>query len=84
MKIDAYIYPKFGLVPSICFKILSGNDILMIIKGHNPVINLRKLTRKNANLEVVKVKAYAKFDQIPSIRSQDIERKRNSDNNQEP
>ena len=31
---------------------------------------------------MVKVNAYANFDQIPSIRSQNIDRKRNSDDNQ--
>ena len=43
--------------------------------------NLWKLTHNNLNLELVKVNAYAKFDQIPSIRLQDIEQKQNSDNN---
>ena len=38
----------------------------------------------NANLDVVKVNAYAKFDQIPSICSQDIEWKQNPHDNQEP
>ena len=38
----------------------------------------------NPNLYVVKVNAYAKFDQVPSIHSQDIEWKQNSDDNQGP
>ena len=38
----------------------------------------------NPNLDLDKLNAYAKFDQIPSIRSQDIERKRNFDNNPGP
>ena len=38
----------------------------------------------NPNLDVVKVNAYAKFDQIPSISSQDIERKQNPSDNQGP
>ena len=38
----------------------------------------------NPNLNLVKVNAYAEFDQIPSIYSQDIERKRYFDNNQGP
>ena len=42
------------------------------------------MTRDNPNLVLVKVNAYAKFDNIPSIRSQDNERKRNSDINQGP
>ena len=36
-----------------------------------------KLMRNNPSLELVKVNAYAKFGHIPSIRSQDIERKCN-------
>ena len=38
----------------------------------------------NPNLDVVNINAYAKFGQIPSICSQDIERKRNYDINQGP
>ena len=49
------------------------------IKGHNSVRNLRILTRNNANLDLVNINVYSKFGQIPSIRSKDIERKRNSD-----
>ena len=40
--------------------------------------------RNNPNLDQVKVNAYAKLDQILSIRSQDIERKLKSDVNQGP
>ena len=40
--------------------------------------------RNNPNLDLVKVNAYAKFDRIPSVCSQDIVRKRNFDNNQGP
>ena len=67
-------------------KILSGNEILTITKGHNSVVNLRKWTGScnNPSLNVVKVNAYAKFDQIPSIRTQDIERKQNPHDNQGP
>ena len=56
-------------------KILSGNEILTSIKGHNSVINLRKLTRNIPNLDIVNINAYAKFGQIPSTHSQDIEQK---------
>ena len=45
------------------------------------VINLRKLTHINPNLDLVNINAYAKCGQIPSICSQDIERKQNSDKN---
>ena len=55
---------------------MSENEILTLIEGHYSVVNLRKLTRKTHNLDVVMVNAYAKFDQIPSIRLQHIERKR--------
>ena len=40
--------------------------------------------RNNPNLDVFNIIAYAKFGQIPSIISQDIEWKRNSDSNQGP
>ena len=40
--------------------------------------------RNNPSLELVKVNAYAQFDQIPPICSQAIERKQNFDINQEP
>ena len=56
-------------------KILSRNEILTSIKGHNSVINLRKLTLNNPNIDLVNINAYAKFGQIPSICSQDIEQK---------
>ena len=36
------------------------------------------------NLDVVNINAYAKFGQIPSICSHDLERKRNLDINQGP
>ena len=65
-------------------KVKAGNKILTITKGHNSVVNLRKLTCNNSNLDLVKVKAYAKFDQIPSISPQNIEQKQNFDNNQGP
>ena len=56
---------------------MSENEILTITKGHNSFVKWRKWTRNNFNLDLVKVNAYAKFDQIPSIRSQDIYKKRN-------
>ena len=58
-------------------KILSGNDILTSIKGHNCVRNLCKLTcnKPNTRLDLVNINVYTKRNQIPSIRSQDIERK---------
>ena len=64
--------------------ILSGNEILTPIKGHNSVINLWKLMCNIPNLDIVNINAYAKLGQILSIRSLDIEGKRNSDINQGP
>ena len=63
-------------------KILSGNEILTPIKGHNSVKILQKMTGNNTKLDLVNVDVHTKFCRILSIRSQDIERKRNSDINQ--
>ena len=65
-------------------KILSGNEILTSIKGHNSVKILRKMTGNNPKLDPVNVDVHTKFGRILSMRSQDIERKRNSDINQGP
>ena len=45
---------------------------------------LRKMTGNNPKLDHVNVDVHTKFGRILSIRSQDIERKRNSDVNQGP
>ena len=65
-------------------KILSENDILKSIKGRNSVKILRKMTGNNPKLDLVSDDVHTKFGRILSIRSQDIERKRNSDINQGP
>ena len=65
-------------------KILNGNEILTSIKGSNSVKILRKMTGNNPKLDLVNVDVHTKFSRILSIRSQDIERKRNSDVNQGP
>ena len=65
-------------------KILSGNEILTSIKGRNSVKILRKMTGNNPKLDLVNVDVHTKFGRIPSIRSQHIERKQNSDINQGP
>ena len=65
-------------------KILSENEILTSIKGCNSVKILRKMTGNNPKLDLVNVDVHTKFGLILSIRSQDIERKRNSDVNQGP
>ena len=44
----------------------------------------RKWTHNNLKLDVVNIIAWAKFGQNPSIRSQDIKPKQNSDVNQGP
>ena len=56
---------------------MSGNEILTSIKGRNSVKILRKMTGNNPKLGLVNVDVHTKFGQILSIRTQDIERKRN-------
>ena len=68
----------------IILKILSGNEILTSIKGHNSVKILRKMTGNNAKLDLVNVDVHTKFGQILLICFQDIERKQNSEVNQGP
>ena len=65
-------------------KILSKNQILMSIKGHNSVANLRKTEIYNTNLDLVTDNVYTNFGLILSIRSLDIEQKPNFDVNQGP
>ena len=65
-------------------KILSENEILTSIKGRNSVKILRKILGNNPKLDLVNVDVHTNFGQILLIRSQDIERKRNSDVNQGP
>ena len=65
-------------------KILSKNQILISIKGHNSVANLRKTKIYNTNLDLLTDNVYIKFRLNLSIRSQDIEQKPNSDINQGP
>ena len=65
-------------------KIWSKNLILESIKGHNSVANLRKTTIYFTTVDLVNDDVYTKFGLILSIRSQDIEKKPNSDINQGP
>ena len=65
-------------------KILSGNEILTSIKGRNSVKILPKMPGNNPKLDLVNNDVHTKFGWILSIRSQDIERKRNSDLNKGP
>ena len=82
--VNVEVHTKFGRILSICLKILSGNEILTSIKGHNSVKILRKMTGYNPKLHLVNDDVHTKFGPILSIRCQDIERKRNSDVNQGP
>ena len=69
---------------ALVLKILSENQILTSIKGHNSVANLQKMTLYNPNLDLVNANVYTNFGYILSIGSQDIERKRYSDINKGP
>ena len=46
---------------SLVLKILSGNEILRSIKGHNSVANLRKMKMYNTNIDLVNDNVYTKF-----------------------
>ena len=65
-------------------KLLSKNQILTSIKGHNSVANLRKTMIYNNNVDLVNDNVYTKFGLNQSIRFRDIEQKLNSDVNQGP
>ena len=65
-------------------KVLRGNEIHTSIKGKDSVKTLRKMTGNNPKLDLVNVDVHTNFGNILSIHSQDIERKRNYDVNQEP
>ena len=65
-------------------KILSKNQILTSIKGHNSFANLRKTEIYNINVDLVNDNVFTKFSLILSFFSQDIEQKPNSDVNQGP
>ena len=53
-------------VHQIVHKLLSGKELLTITKGHNSLDDLRKLTGNNPNTYLVKVNAYAIYNQIRS------------------
>ena len=65
-------------------KILSGNKILALIKGHNSGTIVRKMMCNNPKLDLANMNAYIKFGDILSICSQDIKRKQNFGVNQGP
>ena len=58
-------------------KILSINEILASIKGHNSVENEQKILFNHPNLLFVNINAYTKFDRNPQINSQDLRNKFN-------
>ena len=64
-------------------KILRGNQIFGLIKGHSGT-NVQKMMCNNPNVDLVNMNAYIKFDEILSICSHDIERKQNFGVNQGP
>ena len=64
--------------------ILSENEILTSITGHNSVKILRKMSGNNPKLDLVNLDEHTKFGQILSSHSQDIERKPNSEVYQGP
>ena len=58
---------NFVKILSFILKMLSRNEILILFKGRNSVMNIRKLTFNNTKLDVVNIYAYAKFGQNPLI-----------------
>ena len=82
--VDVNVHTKFGQILSSALKILRGNEILTSIKGHNSVKILRKMTGNYPKLDHVNDDVNTKFGQILSIRSRDIEWKRNSEVNRGP
>ena len=66
-------------IHSFVLKILSGHEILTSFNDHNSVINCRKWMPNNTKLDIVSINDYANVGQNQLIRSQDNERKRNSD-----
>ena len=81
-SINSYI--KFGQNCPFLVKILSGNEILEYIKGHNSGTNFQKMNCNNPKLDLVNMNAYILFGENMSSSSQDIERKRNSGVSQGP
>ena len=65
-------------------KILSKNQILTSLKGHNFDANLPKIMIYNTNVDLVNDNVYTKFGLNRSFRFRDIEQKLNSNVNQGP
>ena len=62
VNINAYI--KIGKNSVHFFKILSGNEILTSIKGHNSDINVPKMMRNNPKMHLVNRNAYVR---VPTL-----------------
>ena len=75
---------KFVRFCQFILKVLRGNEIHTSIKGKDSVKTLRKMMGNNPKLDLVNVDVHTNFGNILSMRSQDIERIRNYDVNQEP
>ena len=56
--VNVYVYTKFC---PLNLMILSGNEILTIIKGRNSVTNFLKMMHNNPNPDLVNVKEYSNF-----------------------
>ena len=63
------MYKNFVKFSQFILKILSGNETLTRIKGHNSVTNLRKMMFDKFKLNRVNVNVHTKFGQILSILS---------------
>ena len=74
VNINAHVYAKLGQFHRFVLKILSRNEIRTSIKGHNSVMNWRKLMCNNPCLDFVNINAHAnaKLGQNPSMCSQGI------------
>ena len=78
------VYTKLVSICLFVLKILSKNQILTSIKGHNSVANSRKTMIYITNVDLVNDYLYTKFGLNRSICFQDIEKRLNSDVNQGP
>ena len=65
-------------------KILSGNGVLVQIKGHNSGTNIRNRMCNNPKLDLVNINAYIRFGENLSSCFQDIELTQKSGLNQGP
>ena len=85
VKINAYT--KFGEILSKFLKILSENEILALINGHNSDINVPKMTGNNLNIDLVNIndiQNLVKFYHFVLKILSPNEIERNSDINQGP